>query len=82
MAKIVKVWDIGKISYSLCYKLQKYLASLHNQNTHINNTLLCLEHFPVYTTGIRNKQYTEEECAKLKLKGKLKQFYSGAIVIY
>lgn len=74
MAKIVKVWHVGKITYSLGNQLQQYLASLHNQNTYINNTLLCLEHFPVYTTGIRNKQYTDEECDKLKSKGKAKCF--------
>lgn len=72
MTKLVKVWHVGKISYSLGVQLQKYLANLHNKNNYINNTLLCLEHFPVYTTGIRSKQYTEEEASKLKSKGILK----------
>lgn len=70
MARLVKVWHVGKISYPLGLQLQKHLANLHNKNIHINNTLLCLEHTPVYTTGIRTKQYTEEEASKLKSKGK------------
>lgn len=69
MAKLVKVWHIDKISYGLGIKLQKHLASLHNKNTYINNTLLCLEHYPVYTTGIRTRQYTDAVAEKLKSKG-------------
>lgn len=71
MARVVKLWHVGKISYSLGIKLQEYLASLHNKNSnYLANTLLCLEHYPTYTTGIRTKQYTEEESIKLKSKGK------------
>lgn len=69
MTHLVKVWYVGQISYSLGLLLQKHLASLHNNNRYINNTLLCLEHYPVYTTGIRTKQYTDEEAKNLQSKG-------------
>ncbi|XP_018580103.1 putative lipoyltransferase 2, mitochondrial [Anoplophora glabripennis] len=68
MERLVKVWQVGKISYSNGLKLQKHLANLHNGHF-LCNTLLCLEHPPVYTTGIRTKQYTESEENTLKTKG-------------
>lgn len=75
MAKLVKVWNVGTISYSVGLKLQKHIANLHNKNSCINNTLLCLEHCPVYTTGIRSKQYTEFEEEKLKAKGSVQKLH-------
>lgn len=69
MERLVKVLNVGKITYSNGLKLQKYLASLHNKSIGTHNTLLCVEHPPVYTTGIRNKQYTENDVIKLKEKG-------------
>lgn len=69
MVNLVKIWNVGKISYEYGLKLQNHFANLHNGNTIINNTLLCLEHYPVYTVGIRNKHYTTEEAEFLKSKG-------------
>ncbi|CAG9857375.1 unnamed protein product [Phyllotreta striolata] len=69
MERLVKVLNVGVLDYTKGLKLQKYLASLHNKTIGINNTLLCVEHPPVYTTGIRNKQYTEDDVNKLKAKG-------------
>lgn len=72
MARVVKVWHVGKINYSMGTQLQNYLSKLHNNNgIFLNNTLLCLQHDPVYTVGIRNKQYTEEESLKLQSTGML-----------
>lgn len=69
MERLVKLWQVGKISYSKALNLQKQLANLHNKSQSLNDTLLCVEHPPVYTTGIRNKQYTADEEAKLRSKG-------------
>ncbi|KAJ8918166.1 hypothetical protein NQ315_011624 [Exocentrus adspersus] len=66
MERLIKVWQVGRISYSNGLKLQKHLASLHNNGNYLCNTLLCLEHLPVYTTGIRTEQYTEDDEIKLK----------------
>ncbi|XP_063909640.1 octanoyl-[acyl-carrier-protein]:protein N-octanoyltransferase LIPT2, mitochondrial isoform X2 [Zophobas morio] len=57
MQKLVKVWQIGRLSYSKSLKLQKYIVSLHHKNHPLSNTLLCVEHPPVYTIGIRTKDY-------------------------
>ncbi|RZC39173.1 lipoyltransferase 2, mitochondrial, partial [Asbolus verrucosus] len=66
MPKLVKVWQIGQISYTESLKLQKYLVNLHHKNKELANTVLCVEHPPVYTTGIRTKQYPESEANRLK----------------
>lgn len=65
---LVKTWKLGKIDYGKGLKLQEQLSTLHNHSEN-QNTLLCLEHYPVYTIGIRTKQYSQEEEQKLKQKG-------------
>ncbi|CAH1980780.1 unnamed protein product [Acanthoscelides obtectus] len=69
MERLVKVWKVGKISYSKAYKLQKYLASLHHREQGNNNTLLCLEHPPVYTIGIRTARYDNTDISDLQKRG-------------
>ncbi|XP_023022727.2 lipoyl(octanoyl) transferase 2 [Leptinotarsa decemlineata] len=69
MERLVKVWKVGRISYSKGLALQNYLASLHLTKDEPNNVLLCVEHDPVYTIGIRTKQYSDEEAIKLIQKG-------------
>lgn len=69
MNKVIKVWCIGEMKYLPALKLQQHLASLHFNNGNNQDTLLLLEHPPVYTTGLRTKEYTEEEAAKLRKTG-------------
>ncbi|KAG5871493.1 hypothetical protein JTB14_030830 [Gonioctena quinquepunctata] len=69
MERLVKVWRLGRINYWKALFLQKYLASLHKKNNGVNNTLLCVEHDPVYTIGIRTNPYPKEETIKLIEKG-------------
>lgn len=71
MNKLVKVWNIGRVSYTKGLKLQKYVADLHvTQTDHVNNTILLLEHDPVYTVGIRRHDYSKEDEVKLRALGK------------
>ncbi|KAF5299266.1 hypothetical protein FQA39_LY02439 [Lamprigera yunnana] len=66
MSKIVQVCRLGKISYLDGIKIQNILVKNHRCNTTTTaNTLLLLEHPPVYTIGIRTKDYTVEEEKKL-----------------
>ncbi|XP_066252610.1 octanoyl-[acyl-carrier-protein]:protein N-octanoyltransferase LIPT2, mitochondrial [Euwallacea similis] len=67
--KLVKIWKVGKINYARGLKLQEQLSSCHNFSDSSKNVLLCLEHFPVYTIGIRTKDYGFEEEKKLKETG-------------
>lgn len=72
MDKLVKVWTVGRISYAGGLQLQKHVADLHRQKQgEEQNTILLLEHDPVYTIGIRRKDYSEEEEHRLKQLGKL-----------
>lgn len=65
---IVKVLRTGRLRYGPSVKLQKILSDLHFKqlNNETCNTLLLVEHDPVYTIGIRNKNYTEEDEIKLR----------------
>lgn len=69
MRKIVKVWQVGRINYAKGLQLQNSIAELHKKSGN-NDTLLICEHPPVYTTGIRTKEYGVEEEEKLKKTGK------------
>jgi lipoate-protein ligase B len=68
MAKIAKVLQAGKMSYKLALRLQQLLADRHKSSkevTGIQDTLILVEHFPVYTVGIRSKGYSQETEDKL-----------------
>ncbi|XP_024220352.1 putative lipoyltransferase 2, mitochondrial isoform X3 [Bombus impatiens] len=69
--KIVKVLWAGRLSYRSGLKLQKILSDQHHQRVENNscNTLILLEHDPVYTVGIRDKDYTLKDQKKLKSLG-------------
>ncbi|XP_054003206.1 putative lipoyltransferase 2, mitochondrial [Hylaeus anthracinus] len=71
ISKAVKVLWAGRLSYSAGLRLQKVLSNRHRQNLekNISNTLVLVEHYPVYTVGIRGKSYTVEDEEKLKSLG-------------
>ncbi|XP_076258180.1 lipoyl(octanoyl) transferase 2 isoform X2 [Rhynchophorus ferrugineus] len=70
LERLVKVWNIGKLDYGQGLRLQQHLSTLHNSSEiPVKNTLLCLEHTPVYTVGIRAKQYGIDEEKELLQKG-------------
>lgn len=73
--RTVKVLQAGRLCYSAGLRLQKALCDLHvkRSDDEICNTLVLVEHNPVYTVGIRNKGYTEED--EKKLKGLGAEFY-------
>ncbi|XP_066590385.1 octanoyl-[acyl-carrier-protein]:protein N-octanoyltransferase LIPT2, mitochondrial [Prorops nasuta] len=67
MSRLVKVLWAGRFHYGSGLHLQQLLANAHKSNINNNyDTVVFLEHNPVYTVGIRNKGYTEEEEKKLK----------------
>ncbi|XP_076227041.1 lipoyl(octanoyl) transferase 2 [Nomia melanderi] len=67
-SKSVKVLWAGSLNYIAGLKLQKILFDRHHQKTEkdVCNTLILLEHNPVYTVGIRDKAYTVKEEERLK----------------
>lgn len=65
--KLTKVLWAGRLSYQAGLNLQQSLAQSHFDNyPNGTNSLILLEHNPVYTVGIRDKEYTKEEEAKLR----------------
>lgn len=72
MNKIVNVFNLGRLDYQSCFKIQKHLVdqSLKSLNSNpddpVTNSLLLVEHSPVYTVGIRRRNYPEEELVKLR----------------
>lgn len=66
MTRLVNVWQAGRVGYLTGLKLQQHLVDAHQMKTSVPDTLLLVEHTPVYTTGIRTKEYTEDDERKLK----------------
>jgi lipoate-protein ligase B len=71
MNRFIKVWEEGLIKYDKAYKLQQALAARHLNvvDKTPQDTLLLVEHYPVYTIGIRTSQYSQDEEDKLKKLG-------------
>lgn len=69
-SKVVKVLWAGRLSYAAGLRLQNILSIRHHKNLENScNTLVLLEHDPVFTVGIRDKIYTKEDEEKLKSLG-------------
>lgn len=66
--KIVKVLLAGRLSYTSGLKLQSILSKRHLQNLNDDglNTLILIEHNPVFTVGIRDKNYTIDDEKRLQ----------------
>eukprot|EP00088_Acartia_fossae_P000383 TRINITY_DN10155_c0_g1_i3.p1 TRINITY_DN10155_c0_g1~~TRINITY_DN10155_c0_g1_i3.p1 ORF type:complete len:257 (-),score=48.92 TRINITY_DN10155_c0_g1_i3:521-1291(-) len=69
----VKILRLGVVPYRAAYKLQEHLVATIKQNISQKdnrlNLLLLLQHPPVYTTGIRSKEYSVYEEERLKKLG-------------
>lgn len=69
---MVRVWKLGLMSYDTAFKIQTALARKHldgimkNQDTNFD-TLLLVEHKPVFTVGKSTKYYLhclKSQCSK------------------
>lgn len=66
----VHLLKTGVLSYQKSLKLQKYLVScLVNDEIKVKHFLILTEHNPVYTIGIRTKDYTINDEQKLRKLG-------------
>lgn len=83
---LVKILPVGRMNYRTALKLQKILATNHlkmEKSEEVHNTLVLVEHDPVYTVGIRNKGYTYNE--ELHLRNLGADFYRtnrGGLITY
>lgn len=70
MSRLVHILKTGKLSYGESLKLQKSIANrLVRGDDQYNNILILTEHNPVYTIGIRTRDYTNADEEKLKTLG-------------
>lgn len=70
MSRLVHILKIGILNYSDSLKLQKAVASIIVQgDAKYKNVIIVTEHNPVYTIGIRKKNYTINEEEKLRQLG-------------
>ena len=67
--------NLGRMSYGEALGIQKYFARIHldalsEDNIRVaKNILLIVEHNPVYTIGLRTKDYTVKDQCRLKSLG-------------
>lgn len=76
MQKLVNVYQLGRIEYNKCLRIQKYLLkqqlldlNSENSSSQITNNLdsiLLVEHDPVYTIGLRKNAYSQNDLDKLR----------------
>lgn len=77
MNRLVDVFHLGRLDYRSALRVQKHflaesLANLQQkpeQQQPVKNTLLLVEHEPVYTVGLRRKDYPQAELDKLRALG-------------
>ncbi|XP_071949880.1 octanoyl-[acyl-carrier-protein]:protein N-octanoyltransferase LIPT2, mitochondrial-like [Antedon mediterranea] len=85
---LVSVCNLGRIPYTKALKIQKTIQSnikngLNQSNSVPVNTLLLCEHNPVYTIGIRTKDYDlNEEERLLKLGAEFLQTDRGGLITF
>lgn len=69
--RTIHILRAGRISYAQGLNLQQYIAkqSTGNDGAHFKNVLVLTEHQPVYTIGIRTKDYTQADEQRLQSLG-------------
>ncbi|BFZ06674.1 hypothetical protein BsWGS_09713 [Bradybaena similaris] len=78
-SRAVSVITLGRMGFIAAYDVQMRFAQQHLDElsgrpyTHGENTLLLVEHTPVYTIGLRNKNFTKSD--ELRLKNTSAEFY-------
>lgn len=66
--RLVHILKTGKLNYGESLKLQKLISNQLVQGSNYKNVIILTEHNPVYTIGLRTKNYTindEENLRKL-----------------
>nr|XP_026484432.1 putative lipoyltransferase 2, mitochondrial [Vanessa tameamea] len=85
--KMVKVWKLGLISYDTGFKIQtsiarKHLDSMRKGITKNYDTLLLVEHKPVYTVGIRDDTSKEEILRLRSLGAEFRKTNRGGLITF
>ncbi|CAH2068479.1 unnamed protein product, partial [Iphiclides podalirius] len=84
---MVKVWKLGLVSFDTAHKIQQVLARKHlnalmnGQNANLD-TLLLVEHKPVYTVGIRDETSKEEINRLRSLGAEFRKTNRGGLITF
>ncbi|XP_068628899.1 octanoyl-[acyl-carrier-protein]:protein N-octanoyltransferase LIPT2, mitochondrial [Battus philenor] len=84
---MIKIWKLGLISYDTGLKIQQALARKHlnaimnGQNINYD-TLLLVEHKPVYTVGIRDETPNDEIIRLRSLGAEFKKTNRGGLITF
>lgn len=81
MSKTIKILSVGRLNYLPSLELQK-LISEEVRNKVLPNTLIAVEHNPVYTVGIRDKIYSSEEAKLVKLGAEFYRTNRGGLITF
>jgi len=83
-SKLIKLLKLGQMSYDSCLKLQIHLSeSLKTTAIDKCGYLLIVEHNPVYTVGIRQKDYNSLlEDKLIKLGAEFKRTNRGGLITF
>lgn len=82
MSKTAKILSVGRLSYLPSLELQK-IVSDEVRNKRLPDTLIAVEHNPVYTVGIREKLYSKDEEEKLiKLGAEFYRTNRGGLITF
>jgi lipoate-protein ligase B len=72
-ANTVKILRLGQVKYRSAYQVQEHLVNIvkggAGRTEPSPNFLILLQHTPVYTTGIRTKEYSKDEETYLRSLG-------------
>ncbi|XP_050359157.1 putative lipoyltransferase 2, mitochondrial [Nymphalis io] len=84
---MVKVWKLGLISYDTAFKIQssiarKHLDSMRKGITTNYDTLLLVEHKPVYTVGIRDDTSNDEILRLRSLGAEFRKTNRGGLITF
>ena len=88
MQKFINVYKLGQVEYSKCLRIQKYLVkqqllNLNENSQDILDSLLLVEHNPVYTIGLRRNIYTQNDMDKLrKLNAQVELTDRGGLITF
>ena len=89
--KSVQVYNLGRLEYSKCLKIQKHFFNKHleqldspDTNEPAKDTLLLVEHDPpVYTVGMRRAGYPEHELERLRqLNAQVEKTDRGGLITF
>jgi len=70
MQRMINVYKLGRLDYKKCLSIQKFLVQQQlepNKNSSFgSDSMLLVEHEPVYTVGIRRNSYKENDLNELR----------------